>query len=421
MPRRCRVLHKRFLTYENGLLVLLAVSFGFAFFDRNAISYLAPYIVRDLRINNTQVGMLGSALSLSWAVSAFVIGRWSDAAGVRKPFLVVILLVFSCCSIFSGLSTNFYMLLASRLIMGIAEGPLMPICLAILTVESSPTRRGLNIGFVQSVFASLLGAAIAPLVLVQLAEWFNWRVAFFIAGIPGILCALAVLRFVREPQTPPMTAQADSPGERGLAIFFRERNIWLCAGIACLMVSWLMLHQYFLPLFLTTVRGLSNRQMSQVMSVTGICAAIVGLVGPAISDRVGRKPVIVCALLLSLVTPLAGLYFHGPIPILAALMFVGWIGTAAFALFMAVVPGETLPARHAATASGMVVCIGEVIGGSCAPLLGGRAADLTTLAAPIMIAAACAVGGTILSLFLKETAPVKTGSCAAAQLETAVR
>ena len=421
VPRRRRVLHKRFWTYENGLLIILAVSFGFAFFDRNAISYLSPYIVRDLRINNTQVGMLGSALSLSWAFSAVVIGRWSDAAGVRKPFLVVILLVFSFCSILSGLSTNFYMLLASRLIMGIAEGPLMPICLAILTVESSPTRRGLNVGFVQSVFASLLGAAIAPPVLVQLAEAFNWRVAFFIAGIPGILCALAVIRFVREPQTAPAAAKAAGPGEGGLAVLFRERNIWLCAGIACLMVSWLMLHQYFLPLFLTTVRGLTNTQMSQVMSVTGICAAIVGLVGPAISDRVGRKPVIGCALLLSLITPLAALYFHGPIPILAALMFIGWIGTAAFALFMAVVPGETLPARYAATASGMVVCIGEVIGGSCAPLLGGRAADLTTLAAPIMIAAACAVGGTILSLFLKETAPVKTGSCAAAQLETAIR
>jgi MFS family permease len=414
-------LQKGLWTYENGLLILLAVSFGFAFFDRNAISYLAPYIVPALRINNTQVGMLGSALSLSWALSAFVIGRWSDAAGVRKPFLVVILLVFSSCSILSGLATNFYMLLASRLIMGIAEGPLMPICLAILTVESSPSRRGLNVGFVQSVFASLLGAAIAPLVLVQLAELFNWRVAFFIAGVPGILCALAVMRFVREPQTLPAAAKATGPNQGGLSVLFRERNIWLCAAIACLMVSWLMLHQYFLPLFLTTVRRLSNRQMSQVMSVTGICAAVVGLVGPAISDRVGRKPVIVCALLLSLITPLAGLYFHGLIPILAALMFVGWIGTAAFALFMAVVPGETLPVRHAATASGLVVCIGEVVGGSGAPLLGGWAADLTTLAAPIAIAAVCAFGGTVLSLFLKETAPVKTGFHATSQLEVTRR
>jgi MFS family permease len=404
-------------TYENGLLILLAVSFGFAFFDRNAISYLAPYLVRDLGINNTQVGLLGSALSLSWAVSALAIGRWSDAAGVRKPFLVVILLVFSGCSVLSGLATSFYLLLASRLIMGIAEGPLMPICLAILTVESSPTRRGLNVGFVQSVFASLLGAAIAPLVLVQLAELFNWRVAFFLAGVPGVLCAILIMRFVREPRTAPAGAKATEGSHSGLFLLFRERNIWLCSAITCLMVSWLMLHQNFLPLFLTTVRRLSNQQMSQVMSVTGICAAVVGLVCPAISDRVGRKPVIIGALLLSMITPLSGLYFHGPVPVLASLMFIGWIGTGAFALFMAVVPGETLPARYAATATGLVVCIGEIVGGFGAPLLGGRAADMTTLAAPIGIAVVCALGGTILSLFLKETSPVKTRAGAAEPVE----
>jgi MFS family permease len=146
------------------------------------------------------------------------------------------------------------------------------------------------------------------------------------------------------------------------------------------------------------------------MSVTGFCAAIVGVVGPTISDHVGRKPMIIGMLLLGMITPLAGLYFHGPVPVLAALMFIGWISTGAYALFMAVVPGESLPARYAATATGAVVCIGEIVGGFFAPLLGGRAADLTTLAAPLKIAAVCVLGGTILSLFLKETAPVKTST-----------
>jgi hypothetical protein len=56
--------------------------------------------------------------------------------------------------------------------------------------------------------------------------------------------------------------------------------------------------------------------------------------------------------------------------------------------------------------------MGEVAGGVW-QILGGWIADLTTLAAPIQIAAVCALGGTILSLFLKETAPVKTGAAAA--------
>jgi MFS transporter, ACS family, hexuronate transporter len=411
---------KGYWTYENGLLFILGLSFGFAFFDRNAINYLAPFIVRDLGLSNTQVGMLGSALALSWAVSAFVIGRWSDAVGVRKPFLVGILLVFSACSVLSGLAPSFPILLASRLLMGIAEGPFMPICVALLAVESSPKRRGLNIGIVQSLFSSLLGAAIAPLILVRLAEWFNWRVAFFLSGVPGILCALAIMRWVREPKAAPAPSSltAGDEGKGAISFVLGNRNIRLCGLIACLMVSWLMLHQNFLPLFLTTVRRLTETQMGSVMSATGLCAAIVGFIGAGISDRFGRKPVVIGTCLISLLTPLAGLYFQGSIAMLTALMFVGWIGTAAFALFMAVIPGETLPARYTATAMGLVTCVGEVVGGSCAPLLGGWAADLTTLAAPLKIAAACALGGTILALFLKETAPVKTGMLAKHPEET---
>jgi MFS family permease len=399
-------------TYENGLLILLSLSFGFAFFDRNAVNYLAPYIVSELRLSNTQVGLLGSVLSLSWALSAYVIGRWSDATGVRKPFLIGILLVFSGCSILSGLATSFPMLVAARLIMGIAEGPMMPICLAIMIVESSLSRRGFNAGFLQTVFASLLGATVAPIVLVHLAEWFNWRVAFFIAGIPGILCALAVARFVREPksQKNPETPALETQ-EKGFRLnILRERNIWLCALIACLMVSWLMLHQNFLPLFLTTVRNFSNHEMSLVLSVLGFCAALVGFGAALVSDRIGRKPVLIGVCLLSILTPLAALYFKGSLPLLAAFMFIGWVGTAAFPLFMGIIPSETLPLRYAATGMGLVTCIGELVGGFVAPLAGGRAADLTTLAAPIQIAIACAFTAGILSLFLKETAPIKTGS-----------
>jgi len=399
-------------TYENKLLILLAVSFGFAFFDRNAVNYLAPYIVDELGLNNTQVGLLSSVLALSWAVSAYVIGRWSDAAGVRKPFLVAILFVFSGCSILSGLANSFYVLLAARLIMGIAEGPMLPICLAIMMAESSQSRRGLNTGIIQSVFSSLLGASIAPIVLVRLAEWFNWRIAFFLAGIPGIVCAIAVMRFVREPKKAPVadTQAAGAANTGWLSVIFRERNIKLCCGIACLMVSWLMLHQTFMFLFFTEIRNFSEEQGSWIMSALGICAMIVGFAGAAVSDRIGRKPVVVGVCLISLMTPLAALYFNGPISVLVALMFMGWLGTGAFALIMGVIPGETLPPRYAATAIGLVMGVGEVVGGAGAPIFGGWAADLTTLLAPIQIAAVCAFCAVILSLFLKETAPVKTGT-----------
>jgi hypothetical protein len=244
--------------------------------------------------------------------------------------------------------------------------------------------------------------------LVQLAD------GILSLRIPGILCALAIMRFVREPKAAPAVersfASDADPAEK--VRIFSQRNIVLCSIIACLMVSWLMLHQMFLPLFFKYIRHFTEQQGSWIMGATGLCATLSGFIAAGISDRIGRKPVVVTACLLSLLTPLAALYFQGSILALTVLMFIGWIGTAAFALFMAVIPGETLPVRYVATATGLVACMGEIAGGGL-QLVGGWIADLTTRAAPIQIAAFCALGGTILSLFLKETAPVKTGVAAA--------
>ena len=73
----------RLLSYENGLLLLLGVSFGIVFFDRNALNYLMPYILDDLDLSNTQIGLLGSGLALSWALSAYFISAWSDHSNCR--------------------------------------------------------------------------------------------------------------------------------------------------------------------------------------------------------------------------------------------------------------------------------------------------------------------------------------------------
>jgi hypothetical protein len=64
--------------------------------------------------------------------------------------------------------------------------------------------------------------------------------------------------------------------------------------------------------------------------------------------------------------------------------------------------------------------VGEVVGGFVAPTVGGRAADLTTLAAPFQLSIACAFVASILCLFLRETAPVKTGAAVAQSVPTTV-
>src|SRR5688572_13207074 len=173
--------------------------FGVVFFDRNAMAYLAPFIAKDLGLSNTQIGMLASALSLTWALSAFGVSAYSDATGRRKSVLLVCIVVFSLSSLGSGLAASFAMLLLTRLLMGLSEGGILPISQSLLALESSHARRGLNMGVMQNFGSNLLGSFAAPLILVAVANAWHWRAAFFIAAVPGLLCALLVARYVREP------------------------------------------------------------------------------------------------------------------------------------------------------------------------------------------------------------------------------
>ena len=56
--------------YELTVVLLLGLAFGFAYFDRMAMTFLSPYVVKNLGLSNTQVGALGSGLSVTWALGA---------------------------------------------------------------------------------------------------------------------------------------------------------------------------------------------------------------------------------------------------------------------------------------------------------------------------------------------------------------
>ena len=251
--------NKGWFTYENGILLLLGFTFGLIFFDRNAVGVLTPYIVEDLGLSNAQLGMLSSGLALAWAISAYAFSAWSDRKGSRKPFILLSIIVFSVCSGSSGLAGSFGFLLLARLVMGLAEGPFLPICLSVMNEESSPHRRGMNAGLMQNVFAALLGTTLAPIMLTALAQQFDWRITFFLTGIPGLICGFLVWKFMREP-TRHKDAASEEPsaiGEQeghkvsaGALAMLKEHNIRICALIAIFLVSWFLVSLTFLFVFL---------------------------------------------------------------------------------------------------------------------------------------------------------------------------
>jgi MFS family permease len=402
----------RRVSYETRLIVLLTLMFGVVFFDRNAMAYLAPFVAKSLGLNNTQIGMLSSALSLTWAISAYVGGLLSDRTGRRKSFLIFAIIAFSLCSVFSGLATSFSILIATRVLMGLSEGPIMPICQSLVAAESSPERRGLNMGVMQNFGSSLFGSFLAPLILVAVAEAFHWRIAFFVAAIPGLIAAYFVWRIVREPGSPAAipnaaeTRAAEQSESLGLLQMLSYRNMALCLLISTCMVSWMILGWTFLPLFYLNGRGFSPSDMSILMSVLGISAMVSAFIVPGLSDRFGRRPVMILFALLGVLVPLAAYYYQGPILGLCLLVFLGWSASGIFPLYMATIPAETLPAGNVAAAAGLVVGFGEILGGVGSPVLAGWAADLHGPAAPLVIQGGLALVATLLTLWLKETAPV---------------
>ncbi|MBO9498257.1 MAG: MFS transporter [Novosphingobium sp.] len=389
------------LRYEITVLLLLGLSFGFAYFDRMAMTFLAPFVIEDLSLNNTQIGALGAGLSLTWALGAYFVGRWSDSIGRRKPFLLAALVIFSFCSVLSGLAHSFGALFAARLVMGAAEGPFLPVCLAIMAAASADSRRGLNAGVMQNAFGSLIGTALAPIVLVWLAQAYGWRTAFYLAGVPGLVLAFLIWRCIAEP---PRAAGARVKVE-GLSPWsmLAHRNVLLCSIVSCFAVGSSVIGSIFMPLYLDGPLAIDPATWKWMMAVVGLCPGVGAILITALSDRIGRKPPMIVGGLMMALGPLALLYLHASPTVLTMMMFVGWMGMGIFPLFMGVVPAETLGAARAGTAMGLVVGIGEITGGVVGPVVAGQLADHFSLATALWLQIVLALGGGLTALLLAET------------------
>jgi MFS transporter, ACS family, hexuronate transporter len=395
--------------YQITLVVLLSLNFGVVFFDRNALNFLMPFVKPDLGLSNAQVGMLTSALSLTWSLAALAIGVVSDRTGSRKGLLIGATLAFSACSFLSGLAASFMMMLGARLLMGVAEGGIMPISQSLIAAEVNPRHRGLAMGVTQNFGSNLLGSFVAPVALVAFATAYGWRDAFFLAGIPGLVAALLMWRIIREPTV--AEAAAATPVHEKLTMLqaLGQRNIWICTTVSVLLVSYLVVCWTFMPLYLTEVRKYDPETASWLMGTLGISATIGAFLVSGLSDRIGRRPLMIAMPLIGVILPLGAMYFEGSVWVLAAIFFVGWGLNGVFPLFMATIPSESVDPRHTATVLGLCMGAGELLGGVLSPSIAGVIADQAGLQAPLWMMLGFTIVSGLLGFGLRETAPRVVG------------
>jgi predicted MFS family arabinose efflux permease len=386
--------------YENTLVAILFFTWGTVFLDRMSQLYLAPYFAPEFHLNREQIGTLASVLAIAWAASTFLFGALSDRVG-RRPVLIPAVLAFSALSWISGLAHSYHQMLLIRALMGIAEGPTWSIMTALIEESSLPTRRGRNIGLVVSA-AALVGLAAAPVLTTQIASRWGWRSAFFVAGIPGLLAGLLIWKFVKEPAVE--TATHRKPSLREYVSILRYRNIWLCCVGATGFMSWLFALNVFAPLYITEVAHQPATTAGFLLGASGLGSFFLGFLLPSLSDRVGRKPVLLGMAAASVLVPLAflvpALYAY-PL-VLAAIVFAANTGQGIASLVMVLIPTESVPAQFRATSIGLTTLAGEIMGATGAPLLAGALAEKHGLGLTMWLAAGGSAVLFLAALFVRE-------------------
>lgn len=397
-----------FWRYENFIVISMFFTYGFVMMDRLSIVFLFPFIAPALKMNGVQIGMSVSILSICWAISSWIFSSASDLANSKKKFLVVIVLVFSIASFSTGLATTFGFLLFARGLMGAAEGPVVTLSQAAVIADSSTRRRGFNMGLVQSSTA-LLGSVVAPLLVVAIAQKMGWQYSFYILAVPGIVMALILMKFMKEPV---LIGDAAShfhvrPKMADYKVVFRHRNIWLGMIISIGFMSWLFAFTTFAPTFFITVDKFSPGSVSLIMSAMGVGSFIWGLVLPYLSDRIGRKPTMITFALIAAIAPVLVAVLHVNVGTFIVLAFFLAIAQGYAPIFMAIIPSESIPRAFVATAMSLIVMVGELFGGTLVPTIAGSLADSVSPTAPFWMAAGGSFLAFLASFGLKETAPLK--------------
>ncbi len=214
----------------------LTVVYSFNFIDRQLLAILQESIKADLSLSDSQLGLLtGFAFAAFYVTAGIPIARWADN-GNRRNIVALSLFIWSFMTAISGLVHNFVQLLMARIGVGIGEAGGSPPSHSIISDIFPPERRASALGFYSTgvswgiLFGFLAGG--------WLNEFFGWRVAFMVVGVPGILLAILVRTTMAEPvrgQSENRAASADPiPFLEVVATLWNSRafrNLAFAAGL----------------------------------------------------------------------------------------------------------------------------------------------------------------------------------------------
>jgi MFS family permease len=280
--------------YTRYVLGVLVVVYIFNFIDRQILAILAPAIKLDLDLSDTEIGALsGIAFGIFYATLGIPIARLADRYS-RVNIISICLVIWSMMTALSGLAVNFWQLLVARIGVGIGEAGGSPPSHALLADYFTPDKRATALGIyalgipIGILFGNLAGGWIS--------EFFGWRYAFFVVGVPGVVLAMVLKFSVKEPPR----GHSENRTEEIVRVPFREvvRTMWgfrsfrqlsIGAGTQAFVgygsIAWM-------PSFLIRTHDMSVGEIGTALGlIIGIFGGLGTFFGGYIGDKLGIRDV----------------------------------------------------------------------------------------------------------------------------------
>jgi predicted MFS family arabinose efflux permease len=252
------------------VLGMLCFVYVLNFLDRQLLSILAKPIQDDLQVTDGQLGRIGGLyFALFYCLISIPVGWLADRTN-RVRVLSFACALWSAATVACGFSSTYPQLVAARMAVGVGEAGGVPPSYAIISDYFGPGTRGTALGLFN--LGPPLGQALGVAFGASIAAAYSWRSAFVVLGAVGIVAAVAVYLFVREPERGRLdfrptsaslgveTAKADF---RATIVMFFSRPVLLLLSLACgatQFVTYASLN--FTTLFLMREKGMTLNEIA---------------------------------------------------------------------------------------------------------------------------------------------------------------
>jgi len=279
--------------YRSYALSLFLLVYIINFVDRQIFGILIEPIRLEIDLSDTQLGLLGGiAFAIFYTFAGIPIARWADV-GVRKNIVALALVIWSVMTMFTSTAKGFGTLLIARVGVGIGEAGCSPPIHSLISDMYPEEERATALS--TYALGIPIGAAIGTLLGGWIGEYFGWRMAFMVVGLPGIIVAIVVFFTVREPPRGHSEPDHVQVQKDLVPLADTLRFLWSLRAFRHLSFAG-ALHAFvgygvglFIPAFFMRVHGFGLAETSTYLFLIGLTGIIGTYLGGYLSDRMGKK------------------------------------------------------------------------------------------------------------------------------------